>query len=67
MKLVEKKGWTPDFSYKYSLEKISGGMAILESYKEFIMSNVYQNSIFYKYAIGDVVAEYHLYQKVKTD
>jgi len=66
VKLANKRGWSADFSYKYALDKISGGMAILESYNDFIRSNASANSTFHRYAIGDVISEYQLYQKMKA-
>src|SRR2546425_6298991 len=45
LRLANKRGWSVDFSRSYALNKISGGMAILESYKEFVQSNGNNNSI----------------------
>ncbi len=67
LRLANKNGWSIDFSRRYALNKISGGMAILESYKEFVNNNGSPDSIFYRYAIGDVVTEYELYQKLKNN
>jgi hypothetical protein len=65
-KLAQKNGWSLDFCYRRALEKISGGMAILESYYDFVRSNPSPDSLFYRYAIGDVIAEYQLYQKMRA-
>lgn len=59
-------GWSGDFSYYLALDKIAGGMAIMESFEEFVKSNGDQNSFFYQYAIGDVQAEHELYLKLKN-
>jgi hypothetical protein len=61
-KFIKERGWSPDFSYKYALEKVSGGMAILDSFNEFVRSGGDTNSLFYKYAMGDVFAEYRLFE-----
>jgi hypothetical protein len=58
--LVEKKGWSPDFSYNYVLDKIAGGNAIYDAYMEFVKSGGQRNTLFYEYAIGDVISEYQL-------
>jgi len=54
-------GWNGDFSYNLALDRISLGMAIMESFEEFQKSGGGQNSFFYQYAIGDVLAESRLY------
>jgi len=53
--------WSADYSHNRALDKISVGMAIMESFEEFQKSGGDQNSIFYQYAIGDVLAESRLY------
>ncbi|GKS67497.1 hypothetical protein YTPLAS73_10440 [Nitrosarchaeum sp.] len=44
---------------------ISGGMAILDAYNEFIQSNGNLDSLFFRYAMGDVQTELNLYKKLK--
>jgi hypothetical protein len=63
--LVEGKGWSYMFSYNYALNKIAGGNAILDAYKEFVESGGQENTLFYEYAIGDVVCEYRLFKALK--
>jgi len=58
--LVEKRGWSQGFSYNYALDKIAGGMAIYDAYLEFVKSGGQKNTLFYEYAIGDVISEYQL-------
>ena len=62
--LVEKKGWSLDFSYTYALDKIAGGNAIYDAYWEFVKSGGQKNTLFYEYAIGDVISEYKLLKKL---
>ena len=58
--LVEKRGWSQDFSYNYALDKVAGGNAIYDAYLEFVESGGQKNTLFYEYAIGDVISEYQL-------
>ncbi len=58
--LVKNKGWGFDFSYNYVLDKIAGGNAIYDAYLEFVECGGQKNTIFYEYAIGDVISEYQL-------
>lgn len=62
--LVEKTGWSQDFSYIYALDKIAGGNAIYDAYLEFVNSGGQKNTLFYEYAIGDVISEYQLLKKL---
>jgi len=61
----EKTWWTYDYAYNRALSSISVGTAILKSFEDFVQSGGNTNSLFYKYAIGDVISEHLLYQKVK--
>jgi hypothetical protein len=58
--LVKEKGWTLNYAYDRVLDKIAGGNAIYEAYLEFVESGGQKNTIFYEYAIGDVISEYQL-------
>ncbi|MGD0978602.1 MAG: hypothetical protein ABR962_05605 [Candidatus Bathyarchaeia archaeon] len=58
--LVEKRGWDQDFSFNYVLDKVAGGNAIYDAYLEFVKSGGQKNTLFYEYAIGDVISEYQL-------
>jgi hypothetical protein len=62
--LVEKKGWGQDFSYNYALEKIAGGHAIWDAYLEFVESGGRKDTLFYEYAIGDIISEHQLLRKL---
>jgi hypothetical protein len=58
--LVENRGWSHDFSYNYALDKVAGGNAIYDAYLEFVKNGGAKNTLFYEYAIGDVISEYQL-------
>lgn len=62
--LVKNLGWGFDFSYKYALDKVAGGNAIYDAYLEFVKSGGQRNTLFYEYAVGDVVSEYQLLKKL---
>ena len=62
---ASKKGWSYDFSLKLAVDKITGGMAILESFNEFVRKGGSHEALFYNYAIGDILAENNLFQKLK--
>jgi len=64
-KWVDELGWGSDFSFNLALRKIAGGMAILEAFNEFVDSDGDTNSLFYDYAIGDLMSEKALYLKMK--
>ncbi len=66
-RLVEEKGWGLDFSLKYTLDKIAGGHAILDSYKEFVQKDGAKETLFHRYAVGDVICEHQLMQKLLKD
>ena len=61
----KEKGWSHNYSYNRALNSISLGMAIMKSFEDFVQTGGNTDSLFYKYAIGDVISEYLLYQKVK--
>jgi hypothetical protein len=58
--LVKNRGWSFDFSYNHALEKIAGGTAIYDAYLEFASKDGDRTTLFYEYAIGDVISEYQL-------
>lgn len=60
-KFIKERGWSSDFSHKYAIEKVAGGMAILDSFNEFVRNGGNTNSLFYKYAMGDVFSEHQLF------
>lgn len=63
--LVNNRGWSFDFSYDRALNKIAGGNAIYDAYQEFVKSDGQKNTLFYEYAIGDVICEYRLLKTLK--
>jgi len=62
-----ERGWGRDFSYDYALRVLAGGMAILESFNEFVKSGGSKDSLFYKYAMGDVHVEKALYERLEKE
>lgn len=62
--LVKNLGWGFDFSYNYALDKVAGGNAIYDAYLEFVKSGGQRDTLFYEYAVGDVVSEYQLLKKL---
>jgi len=62
---VKNRGWSPDFAFRYVLDKIAGGHAIFDAYLEFVESGGQKNTLFYEYAIGDVISEYRLLKALK--
>lgn len=58
--LVSRRGWSLNFSYGYSIDKIAGGHAIYDSYNYFVISRGSENTLFYRYAVGDIISEYKL-------
>jgi hypothetical protein len=63
--LVRNKGWSHDFAHDYVLDKIAGGHAIFDAYLEFVKSGGQKDTLFYEYAIGDIIAEYQLLKALK--
>jgi len=63
--LKRERGWTHDFCCQFALDKVCGGMAILDTFNEFVANGGNENSDFYKYAIGDVRVENALYNRLK--
>jgi len=59
---VKERNWSQNFSQNYALEKVAGGMAILESFNEFVRNGGNTNSLFYRYAMGDVFSEHQLFE-----
>lgn len=62
--IVKNKGWSSDFALNYMLDKIAGGHAIWDAYLEFVESEGRKNTLFYEYAIGDIISEYQLLTKL---
>lgn len=62
--LKEKPWWSSNFAYEYVLSKIAGGNAIYEAYQEFVENDGQKDSLFYEYAIGDIIVEYQLFKKL---
>jgi phage regulator Rha-like protein len=55
-----KKGGTFDYWYNLDLKRIAAGNAILDAYRDFVESGGRRDTLFYDYAIGDVICEYRL-------
>jgi hypothetical protein len=64
MEFVQNRGWTPDYAFNEVLRKIAYGHAIWDAYLEFVESGGRKNTLFYEYAIGDVISEYQLLKKL---
>jgi len=64
-KIASINSWTLQYSRDRALDRICGGTAIFQLYLEFVKSNGSHNSNFYEYAMGDVISEYELFQKIK--
>jgi len=62
--IASRKGWSLDFSYGYAIDKIAGGNAIFDSYKDFVASKGSINTLFYRYAAGDVISEFRLLKHI---
>jgi hypothetical protein len=62
--IVNHKGWGLDFSYNYALEKLAGGNAIYDSYLKFVERDGSSDTLFHRYAVGDIISEYRLLQTV---
>jgi len=58
--MVRTKQWSLDFAFNWVLDKLAGGHAIYDSYQEFVQSGGRKDTLFYEYAIGDVISEYQL-------
>lgn len=57
-------GWGYDFSLKLARQRIAGGMAIIESFKDFVRSGGDETKLFYRYAMKDVEVENQLYHRL---
>jgi polysaccharide pyruvyl transferase WcaK-like protein len=64
-KQLVAKGWNSDSSLKYALDTIANGHAILESYEEFVQKGGAVDTLFHKYAVGDVACEHRLLQALQ--
>lgn len=61
---TKKKGGTFQWWYEKMLSKLARGHAIWEAYSEFAESGGRRDTLFYEYAIGDIVATYELFKKL---
>jgi hypothetical protein len=64
-KIAAKKGGTVKFARDEAIRKITFGMAILDSYQEFVKKGGSKHTLFYQYATEDVVCEHHLFELVR--
>lgn len=58
--IVNRKGWSYNWTLQRTIDKIAGGYAINDSYKDFVASKGSENTLFYRYAVGDIISEYEL-------
>lgn len=58
--LVSQRGWDPDYCERYALKNLSFKQAIIDTFLEFIKANGSHDSLFYRYAIGDIICEHKL-------
>jgi len=65
VKIAEKKGGTVDYAKAEAMRKITIGNAIYDSYKEFVEKEGNKDTLFYEYAVGDVICEYLLFEAVR--
>jgi hypothetical protein len=63
--VAARRGWGADFAMTYTLDKLAGGQAILDSYCEFVDSKGSTDSLFYRYATGDVICEAQLLRALR--
>jgi hypothetical protein len=64
-KIAAKKGGTVEYAREEAIRKIAGGIAILDSYKEFVEKGGSKDTLFYEYATEDIVCEHRLFECVK--
>lgn len=60
--LTSEKGWSEEFAYRYSVESLAKKEAITESYREFVKLDGSKNTLFYRYAVGDIISEHQLFK-----
>lgn len=54
------KGWRPQFATNYAIDSLATKQAIIESYHEFLLQKGSSNTLFHKYAVGDIISEHKL-------
>jgi len=64
LEVMKKKGGTFNYAFNEVLHKIAYGHAVWGSYLEFVESGGQKNTLFYEYAIGDVICEHQLLKKL---
>ena len=55
---------TPGEAYTKALKKLAGGNAVYDAYLEFKESGGQKDTLFYEYAIGDIISEFSLLKKL---
>jgi hypothetical protein len=65
IKIAAKKGGTVEYAKAEAMRKVTIGNAIYDSYKEFLIKDGSKDTLFYEYAVGDVICEYLLFEIVK--
>jgi len=59
------KGWNSESSLKYALDTMAAGRAMLESYEEFVQKGGATDTLFHKFAVGEVIYEHRLLQALQ--
>lgn len=62
--IAKKKGGSVEYAYNEAIQKLAGGYAIYDAYKEFVQTGGSEDTLFFEYAIGDIVCEYKLFKKL---
>ena len=63
----KKKMWArKDTLERETQRKIEVGQVIMHAYNEFVQMNGDKKTLFYEYAIGDVISEYQLFGKITS-
>lgn len=60
--LIHEKGWSEDYCLSYAVKSLAYKQAIIDAYQEFIKEQAGISTLFYKYAIGDIICEHKLRQ-----
>ena len=66
-RLAREENWSMDFSVNLALKRIARGHAILDAYNEFVERDGEKNTLFYGYAIADVICEFKLLKALGQD
>jgi len=64
-KRVEERKDSFDYALRICLKNISRGKAMFDSYNQFVQKGGSKDTLFYEYAIGDVICEFRLFKALK--